>query len=89
MMKVEVTLTIGAETKKVEAYISTRPYATIAVVNGLKMVTTQGNKQHTGWAEFLVNDENEYDIKNAVDIRYVGMRGNGIAKRSNFRNISF
>lgn len=89
MNQATVKLTIGKETREVQATISTRPHFTVAIVRGLQMRTSSGNETHTGWAEFLFNESGEYNIDKALDIRYVGMRGNGHAKRSKFRYVGF
>ena len=89
-MRATVKLTIGSETKEVTAFIWERMNSKIATISGLTMTTIAGKKQHTGWATFNANDSGEYNLNDASDIRYHGMRGNGgYAKPSNFRHIGF
>jgi hypothetical protein len=90
MQTTTIKLTLNNETREVEAFVEELPFYTEVRVSGLNMTTTKGNQQHKGWACFVLKkDSNEYSIKDAIDIRYVGMRGNGHAAKSLFRYVGF
>lgn len=80
-----INLTLNKETRSVEAKPGVKGHL---MVYGVKMVTTSGNKTHTGWI-MVKEGKEDYTVKDIVDLGYHGMRGNGSARPSQMRYIGF
>lgn len=88
MTTINIKLTIGNETREVDAYIAKR-YEYEDVTTWASVTTTHGNRTHVGSLTFKRNETDEYNVRDCRSITYHGMRGNGHARRSQFRNVSF
>jgi hypothetical protein len=90
MNTITINLTIGKETREVQAIVEERGLHTFVHVSNLMITTSHGNQQHKGWADFLYKEGvTDYKLSDACDVRYPGMRGNGHAQKSMLRNVSF
>lgn len=88
IIDITAKLTIGNETREVEGFVVEWGNATTVTLHA-SVTTTQGKKPHVGSLRFTRNETDCYNVKNCNAITYHGMRGNGYAKRSQFRHIDF
>lgn len=84
-----IKLTLNNEQRDVEANIWHYHDSQELIVYGIAVTTTHGGKTHNGTMHLKPKDGNEYTIKDARDIRYHGMRGNGHGRCSRFRHVGF
>lgn len=89
--EIEISLTLNNVTRKVVAKVAQFTWNTKGLfVNKIEMMTSSGTKKHVGWMYLrIVEGQTEYSLKDAMDVRYSGMRGNGHARPSSFRHIGF
>lgn len=86
-----IKLTLDRETREVEARKIDYGHRQVFRFSPVEMITTHGGKVHSGWMDLKINDnpEHVYTTRDALDIRYSGMRGNGYARTSRMQYVGF
>lgn len=89
MDTLRIKLTLNHEQREVEATLWRYHDRQELIVYGIAVTTTHGSKVHRGTVHLTPRDDHNYTLKDACDIRYHGMRGNGRGRRSHFRHVGF